>query len=159
MYQSFPLMSILEKMSNLLCTESFKPTLEICSNMFLSIVGYNQYEVELEMVRYELELFINLQRCYYLFNIFQSVLTNLVQNISPFISTMQLIHFIQTMLSGKFRQYDHKDQNMKFYNSTSPPEYDLNKIKAPIYLYHGENDAIVSELVKGHLELIIIFFY
>lgn len=69
---------------------------------------------------------------------------------------MQFTHFVQSMLSGKFRQYDHKSKNMKIYNLTSPPEYNLNNVKAPIYLYHGEDDAIVSILVKVTLNCVSI---
>lgn len=72
---------------------------------------------------------------------------------------MQFTHFVQSMLSGKFRQYDYKKKNMKIYNSTSPPEYDLNNVKVAIYLYHGEDDAIVSILVKVTLNHIFVQFY
>ena len=83
----------------------------------------------------------------------QSILGHLAKNTSPQISIMQFCHFLQSMLSKNFRQYDHKDKNMKIYNSTSPPEYNLTNVKVPIYLYHGENDAIVSRLVKVTLNI------
>ena len=71
---------------------------------------------------------------------------------------MQFTHFVQSMLSGKFRQYDYKGKNMKIYNSTSPPEYDLNNVKVAIYLYHAEDDAIVSIKVKVTLNHIFSIF-
>lgn len=53
MYQSIPLMELLNKMSELFCVESFPPTLSICANMLFVIGGYNQYEIELDTVRCE----------------------------------------------------------------------------------------------------------
>lgn len=134
MYQSIPLMNILDKLSEMFCTPSFPPTLSICANMIFVIAGYNTYEIELDT----------------------SIMKHLAKNTSPQISSMQLTHFIQSMLSGKFRQYDYKDKNMKIYNLTTPPEYDLTNVKIPIYLYHGEDDAIVSVLVKVTLNISII---
>lgn len=131
MYQSIPLMNILDKLSEMFCVPSFPLTLSICANMLFVIAGYNSYEIELDT----------------------SIMKHLAKNTSPQISSMQLTHFIQSMLSGKFRQYDYKDKNLKIYNSTTPPEYDLNNVKIPIYLYHGEDDAIVSSLVKVTLNI------
>ena len=51
MYQSFPLVTILDKMSELFCTESSPQTLSICANMLFVIAGYNEHEIELDTVR------------------------------------------------------------------------------------------------------------
>jgi hypothetical protein len=37
---------------------------------------------------------------------------------------------------------------VEYYNSTTPPEYELQNIKAPIYLYHGAEDLLISRLVR-----------
>lgn len=60
----------------------------------------------------------------------------------------QLVHFMQLMSSGKFRKFDYNKMNIKFYNTTVPPEYNITSIKAPIYLYHAEEDALVSKSVR-----------
>lgn len=68
---------------------------------------------------------------------------------------MQLLHFLQSMYSGKFREYDHREQNMEYYNSTSPPDYDVTKIVAPVYLYHAVEDLLVSRTVRTFIVLSI----
>ena len=60
----------------------------------------------------------------------------------------QLVHFMQSMSSGKFRKFDYKRMNMKYYNTTTPPEYNIQSIKAPIYLYHANEDALASKTVR-----------
>lgn len=60
----------------------------------------------------------------------------------------QLVHFMQSMSSGKFRKFDYKRLNTKLYNATSPPEYNIQSIKVPIYLYHGAEDALASKTVR-----------
>lgn len=45
------------------------------------------------------------------------------------------------IFAGKFRQYDHGlVGNMKYYNSLTPPAYDLSKVSAPVYLHYSTND-------------------
>lgn len=53
MYQSLPLMELVDKMSELFCVKSFPPTLSLCANILFVIAGYNQYEIELDTVRCE----------------------------------------------------------------------------------------------------------
>lgn len=60
----------------------------------------------------------------------------------------QLVHFMQSMSSGKFRKFDYKMLNIKLYNATSPPEYNIQSITVPIYLYHAVEDAIASKTVR-----------
>jgi pimeloyl-ACP methyl ester carboxylesterase len=62
---------------------------------------------------------------------------------SPEVSMMQLLHFLQLHTSGKFQQFDHLDQNIIHYNSPNPPEYDLSKVTAPIHLYGGSQDNLI----------------
>ncbi|CAH1119116.1 unnamed protein product [Phaedon cochleariae] len=56
-------------------------------------------------------------------------------------STKQLLHFIQEINSGEFRQFDYGYwRNLQRYGSVSPPRYDLHKVTAPSYLMYGKND-------------------
>lgn len=55
---------------------------------------------------------------------------------------MQLTHYYQNMISGKFQEYDYKDKN-------TPREYDLSKVTAPLYLYHAAYDNLVTEEVNS----------
>lgn len=56
-------------------------------------------------------------------------------------STMQFVHYGQLVESGKFRRYDYGEEgNMKRYNDTIPPDYDLSAITVPISIYYSGND-------------------
>jgi hypothetical protein len=61
---------------------------------------------------------------------------------------MQLEHFLQLLFSGKFRQFDFQWRNLARYNSTSPPDYHLENVVAPVYLYHAAEDMLISRLVS-----------
>lgn len=50
--------------------------------------------------------------------------------------------------SGKFQKYDYMYQNKLIYGAQEPPEYDLSKITAPIYIYRGTEDALSSRAVS-----------
>lgn len=53
----------------------------------------------------------------------------------------QIKHFYQIMHSRCFQQYDYgSEENLKIYNSTKPPSYNLCKITVPTFVYYGTND-------------------
>ena len=59
--------------------------------------------------------------------------------------------YIQTifLFSGKFQKYDYlKVENLKKYNQTSPPEYNLKSISTPVALFYAPNDQVVSPQVR-----------
>lgn len=50
------------------------------------------------------------------------------------------------MFTGKFRQYDYGYfGNKARYGQGSPPDYDLGKITAPVYLFYSHNDWLSAE--------------
>lgn len=51
-------------------------------------------------------------------------------------------------MSDKFRMYDHKEKNRLFYNSSTPPEYALGNIIAPVYLYGAAQDQFILPAVS-----------
>nr|XP_018906038.1 PREDICTED: gastric triacylglycerol lipase-like [Bemisia tabaci] len=70
-------------------------------------------------------------------------------------------HYAQEIDSGHFRQFDYHSpkQNLRHYNSVTPPKYDLNQITVPISLHYSSNDALaavldVQRLAKGLPNLI-----
>lgn len=63
---------------------------------------------------------------------------------------MQLTHYYQNMVSGKFQEYDYKDKNLIYYNSITPREYELYRVTAPLYLYHAAYDNLVTEEVNNY---------
>lgn len=74
---------------------------------------------------------------------------------SPTVSTMQLLHFLQLHTSGKFRQYDHGEQNLVHYDSPHPPDYPLQNVSAPIHLYGASEDLLISHKDVEHLKTIL----
>jgi len=56
--------------------------------------------------------------------------------------------------SGRFRKYDYGNvsKNIRMYNSTTPPDYQLEKITAPIALFSSENDWLATTKVKTQLK-------
>lgn len=64
-------------------------------------------------------------------------------------STHTIIHFLQLMKSGKFRQFDFgKRRNLKMYGSVQPPDYDLAKVTAKVALFYGPNDWLADPSVS-----------
>lgn len=61
---------------------------------------------------------------------------------------MQFTHYFQLLFSGGFRRFDYESRNFEHYNSETPPEYQLEKITAPVYLYHSAEDGIISRAVS-----------
>ena len=61
-------------------------------------------------------------------------------------STKNMIHFVQLIKCGLFRDYDYgKSENMKRYGQSEPPLFPLNKITNPnIALLHSANDYLSS---------------
>lgn len=61
------------------------------------------------------------------------------------VSTKQILHYFQCYIREKFSQYDYGDRNMEIYNASQPPDYPLELIKTPVFLYAGLCDTIVAE--------------
>ncbi|XP_055851844.1 lipase 3 [Episyrphus balteatus] len=60
-------------------------------------------------------------------------------------SFKQIMHYFQSYNSGKFRQYDYgPEKNKIVYNQTSPPDYQLDRVTVPTFIYFSVNDYIVS---------------
>lgn len=64
-------------------------------------------------------------------------------------SSHTVIHFLQLMKSGKFRQFDFgKRGNVREYGNEEPPEYDLSKVTPKVALFYGENDWLAVPEVQ-----------
>ncbi|XP_044019383.1 lipase 1-like, partial [Aphidius gifuensis] len=56
-----------------------------------------------------------------------------------------IIHHYQNLMSGKFRQFNYGEkENMKIYNSTSPPDYNLTAIDVPTVFFAAKNDWLAD---------------
>lgn len=65
-------------------------------------------------------------------------------------SSQTVLHYLQEVKSGKFRQYDEGTAagNIRKYGSPEPPEYDLSLLKVPIIMHYSLNDYLASTLVS-----------
>ncbi|KAL3269093.1 hypothetical protein HHI36_008175 [Cryptolaemus montrouzieri] len=62
-------------------------------------------------------------------------------------SVKTLLHYMQEVTAGgRFQWYNYGEkENLLRYKSTQPPEYDLEKIKLPVYLIYGDKDLVSTE--------------
>ncbi|KDR10945.1 Lipase 3 [Zootermopsis nevadensis] len=67
-------------------------------------------------------------------------------------SAKSVEHYAQIVRSGKFREFDYgPTRNMVHYRQTEPPNYNLKNITAPVALYYGTGDLLVSPEGVRHL--------
>ena len=61
------------------------------------------------------------------------------------VSVKAFIHFKKNMNADAFRRYDYgKDENIRRYNQSYPPEYDLQDITVPTVIFYGLKDRLVN---------------
>ncbi|XP_030749370.1 lipase 3-like [Sitophilus oryzae] len=108
-------------MSDVICSENSITQL-LCTNTLFAICGFSYSEMN-------------------------TTLLPLMMKYTPAgASTKQLLHYAQEVNSGQFRQYDFGLlSNMNKYGSLFPPQYDLSKITAPVYLIYSQNDWLSAE--------------
>ncbi|XP_012279909.1 lipase 3 [Orussus abietinus] len=75
-----------------------------------------------------------------------SLIPHLLNHYPQGTSIQTLLHYRQIILAGKFKQYDFgPEMNYIRYKNEIPPEYPLEKVKAPVVLFYGQNDAFTTE--------------
>lgn len=65
------------------------------------------------------------------------------------------------MEKSEFRRFDHgsETENLRAYNSTVPPYYDLSKLNVPVAVFWSNNDWLVTEKVCDQLKKEIVDRY
>uniref|UniRef100_V5GMQ9 Lipase n=1 Tax=Anoplophora glabripennis TaxID=217634 RepID=V5GMQ9_ANOGL len=75
----------------------------------------------------------------------RSIVTTMVEVFPAGLSMKELKHYLQLVKSGHFRQFDHGElNNLEIYKKSSPPDYDISRVTAPVALYYGKNDWLVG---------------
>ncbi|KYN38026.1 Lipase 1 [Trachymyrmex septentrionalis] len=108
--------------SNLFCQRAAS-TQFICSNILFLVAGFSRAELNTDY------------------------LTVIIGHVPAGASWKQLVHYGQGYINaGRFRQYDYGnvDKNLQIYNSTTPPDYQLEKIIAPIALFSSDDDWLAT---------------
>jgi len=102
-----------------LCTKSVLK--DICANVVFVICGYDKPQ----MNETRLDVYMT-----------HSPAGTSVQNV---------VHYAQAYKSAAFQMYDWgKEENLKRYNQTTPPQYDLSNFHVPSTLYYGGNDWLAD---------------
>lgn len=141
------LLRVEDAVSKVLCREDNKILLKLCVKLISLAVGRNQKEIQIDTVSDDCELLL-IEILNMLIYRSKKILPNLMKYLSTRVSIMQLTHYYQNMINDNFRQFDHKKSNLKIYKSTMPPEYALQNIVAPTFLYHAAEDRYASVKVK-----------
>jgi hypothetical protein len=84
------------------------------------------------------------------------VLPIIMKYLTHSISIKQTIHYSQLYLLGRFCQFDYKQKNVLIYNSTSPPDYNLQNFNVSTYLYAGGCDALCDEKDVDNLKEVLV---
>ncbi|KAB0801208.1 hypothetical protein PPYR_05562 [Photinus pyralis] len=127
MNEFLPNTKFLAVASHYLCSD-ISVTQILCSNSYFAMCGFNQRQMN-------------------------STLLPVIMAHNPAgASTKQFLHYAQEIKSGKFRQYDYGSvENRQKYNRSVPPDYKLENIVAPTYLYYSRNDWLSSEIDVNRL--------
>ncbi|CAH1154349.1 unnamed protein product [Phaedon cochleariae] len=74
------------------------------------------------------------------------ILPLIMTNFPSGTSTKTLYHYSQIFLSGgNFQWYDYGSaKNEILYNSTKPPDYDIEKISVPVHIFSGKRDFLAT---------------
>ncbi|KAG5674587.1 hypothetical protein PVAND_004541 [Polypedilum vanderplanki] len=121
------------ELAKILCSSLRQIRVALCKNIIFFMVGRNHRSTEVDPQTY----------------------AKMFEQLSPIVGVKQLLHFAQLIMTSKFQQFDYGRRNIEIYNSTTPPQYDLAKITAPIYLYIGEEDIIFNRKDSDKLAKIL----
>ena len=68
-------------------------------------------------------------------------------------SVKNVLHFTQLIQSDQFQMYNYgAEENMKRYNQTTAPLYDLTRVNVPVALYWGYNDWLADPIDVKYLQ-------
>lgn len=74
-------------------------------------------------------------------------------------TSLRTMTFLTESSRNRFRKYDYGiGKNRHLYGTDEPPEYDLKKIKVPIYIMFATNDWSISRQVNILLNRNMNFF-
>ncbi|KAM8716820.1 hypothetical protein ACLKA7_003657 [Drosophila subpalustris] len=79
-------------------------------------------------------------------------------------SDRQFKHYLQLHKSKRFCQYDFGRDNRRIYGRSTPPDYALERVTAPVGLYYGGNDYLaavkdVQRLVKRLPNVVVNYMH
>ncbi|CAH1105287.1 unnamed protein product [Psylliodes chrysocephalus] len=120
-YEFMPSSGFLNFLTDAVCSEGVGKVL--CKNVLFAMAGFSPKQMNV------------------------SSIPLLMAHYSAGAATKQVVHYGQEVNSGKFEQFDYGAyRNYKIYGSIFPPDYDLSKITAPMYLIYSSNDWLAANV-------------
>ncbi|KAF5293144.1 hypothetical protein FQA39_LY13754 [Lamprigera yunnana] len=119
LYELFPYNPKLTLLGQILCNDDslFQP---LCATIFNAINGFSN-------------------------NLNKTTIPVILSNAPAGTSSRSLLHYMQLAKAKKFQHYDFGEaENIVRYGQPTPPEYDIDKITAPVALYYGGKDHMAS---------------
>ncbi|CAO1305917.1 unnamed protein product [Diamesa serratosioi] len=121
MFRTDPFLKNAEVLGDFFCTDKSTNTALMCQNIVFALAGRNKGNIIMDTEIFAVYL----------------------RHVPIVINFMHFHHFFQMLKSGKFRKFDYgEDLNLRIYNSSSPPDYQLSNVDVPLYIYHAEEDTI-----------------
>ncbi|XP_055848132.1 uncharacterized protein LOC129913464 [Episyrphus balteatus] len=115
-----PSKSLMDIVASVLCNKE-RPNYELCSNPLFLAAGFDEDTVD------------------------PAILELVKQSTPSGASTGQFKHYMQLYNSAKFCQFDHGPiKNLAKYRSLTPPDYPIEKVRAPMYMYYSDNDILAA---------------
>lgn len=121
-YKSPSIIYVAETLAEIFCSQVMPIAPQLCQNILFMLLGRKTGTVDIDL----------------------NTLAIIPQHVSSYVSIMQIRHYVQCIKSGKFQRYNYKLKNQQYYNTVDPPSYQMRNIVAPIYLYQGADDILVS---------------
>ncbi|XP_050522083.1 gastric triacylglycerol lipase-like isoform X2 [Daktulosphaira vitifoliae] len=74
-----------------------------------------------------------------------NVIADFVRTYPQPVSSKYVVHVFQSVISGRFQKYDYGPYgNLKHYNSSIVPEYNITKVTAPSIIIYSKDDIVTS---------------
>lgn len=117
LYEVFPSGWFLDRMNDLLCSETSRLQ-KLCKYVLFLMIGYDYAQLN------------------------DTALPIIFLHLPAGTSLKSMVHYLQLMDAGtEFRQYDYGEEgNIINYNSKNPPAYPLHRVTTPVYMYYAQND-------------------
>lgn len=139
-YEFLPSNEMMTKGGKLICKDE-SPIQELCSNVLFLMCGYNSQQLN----RTLLPAIIENTPAGKWTKLTKLNCLSLIGNIVSGSSVDQLAHYAHGINSGKFRMFDHgMTKNLFKYGSIFPPNYDLKKVTAKVFLHYTDNDWMAA---------------
>jgi len=137
LYEFLPHMDIISAIGHLFCADEHPDFMDVCFNIAFNILGYNPDHFNTSMI------------------------STYLDHLPEGTSTRPFVHYAQLYVSHNFEAYDFgAEENLIQYGQTTPPEYDLSQILAPVAIFKGDADVLVNvsdvDKLVNHLSNVVM---